>query len=499
MLIRLRKRLIAWLSSILNWLKKSDSLTKASRWRLWFWQRELPMSPIWISVVSITLFFLVLTLELAVGESGIILPKLFAIAVLTAMFFIFIVFYIKRDAPEFINDVDILTLTSLLVIISMILIEATRFLKLSPYIVPTSTTAMLIALLISSRMALISSFLLALLLAIVNGFEFNYFFFSFFSNLFGIIGVINVRHRLDLITTGLKLCGFNVIIITILALAQGWQLNLFLSIAILGLLNGLFASILTLGILPYLEITFSRTTNIRLLELADFNHQLLKQLSLEAPGTFHHSLLVAALAEQSAEIIHANSLLCRVIAYYHDIGKLTKPEFFIENQILPVSKHDNLKASVSSLVIIAHVKEGAILAQKYNLDHEIIYIIQQHHGTSLIRFFYTKLLEINKHENVSEELFRYPGPKPKSKEAAIVMLSDMVEAATRSLNDPTPTRVKDLIYKIINNQFIDSQFDQCPITLADLHHIGEKFIKTLVGIYHPRIEYPVKQSENIVK
>jgi hypothetical protein len=208
---------------------------------------------------------------------------------------------------------------------------------------------------------------------------------------------------------------------------------------------------------------------------------------LEAPGTYHHALIMASLAEQAAEAIGANSLLARVGAYYHDIGKLSNPEYFIENQQPQLNPHDPLTPTMSSLVVISHVKEGKAFAQKYKLDKVIVDCIEQHHGASLIHYFYHRALEQS--TEINSESFRYPGPKPQSKVTAILMIADSVEAASRTVDEPSPGRLRDTVEKVINNKFTDGQFSECPITLHDLSSIADSMVTTLSGIYHARIEY----------
>lgn len=254
--------------------------------------------------------------------------------------------------------------------------------------------------------------------------------------------------------------------------------------------NGLISAFLVAELLPVFESLFKVVTNISLLELADFNHPLLKRLVLEAPGTYHHSLMVGNLAEIACEVVGANALLARVGAYYHDIGKLEKPEYFSENQDQYSSKHDQLRASMSKLVIMDHVKAGVELARKSRINNAIIDFITQHHGTSLVYYFYRRALESTEAEEVQEEVYRYPGPKPQSKETAVVLLADSVEAACRALDSPTPERVSDIVHRIINNKFIDGQLDSCDLTLRDLEKISTTFIHILGGIYHSRVDYP---------
>ncbi len=257
------------------------------------------------------------------------------------------------------------------------------------------------------------------------------------------------------------------------------------------LINGLLSGVITLGVLPLFEYILQTVTNISLLELADSNHPVLQRMVLEAPGTYHHSLIVGNLSDTACVAVGANGLLARIGAYYHDIGKLQKPEYFIENQDIKKNVHDELTPTMSKLIIMNHVKEGLELAKKYSLSPVLWDFIQQHHGNSLVYYFYRRALE-GKEENqgVSEEGFRYPGPKPDTKETAIVLLADSVEAATRSLKDPTPDKIEETVRKVINNKFIDGQLDECELTLKDIEKISSIFSKILSGIYHSRVNYP---------
>jgi len=248
---------------------------------------------------------------------------------------------------------------------------------------------------------------------------------------------------------------------------------------------------IVLGVLPIFEYLFKTVTNISLLELADFNHPLLQRMTLEAPGTYHHSLIVGNLSDAACRAIGANSLLARIGAYYHDIGKLEKAEYFSENQEIAASKHDSLSPDMSKLIIMNHVKDGVDLARKYKLNPVIIDFILQHHGNSLVYYFYRRALEnLSEDEVIKEEGFRYPGPKPNSRETAIVLLADSVEAATRALHDPTPAKVEEVVHKMINNRFIDGQLDECELTLKDIEKISSVFIRMLTAVYHSRLSYP---------
>jgi putative nucleotidyltransferase with HDIG domain len=264
------------------------------------------------------------------------------------------------------------------------------------------------------------------------------------------------------------------------------------------------------GALPMLEHLFQVTTDISWLEASDLNHPLLRRMTIEAPGTYHHSLVVANLAEAAAEAIGANATLCRVCSYFHDVGKLVKPEYFTENMNFEHNPHDDLAPTMSALIILAHVKEGVDLALKYKLNHRIIDIIQEHHGTSLVYYFYQRALQqqedaraggkiMNMREEdipeVREESFRYNGPKPQTKESAIISLADMVESASRSLEKPTPQKIEQLVSELIEERIADRQLDDCDLTLGDLTIIAERFRFTLMTMLHSRIAYPRPDSK----
>ncbi|MEM9409812.1 MAG: HDIG domain-containing metalloprotein [Planctomycetota bacterium] len=262
--------------------------------------------------------------------------------------------------------------------------------------------------------------------------------------------------------------------------------------------NAALAGLIMTAALPFLESWFGLQTDINLLELSDANHPLLKELVQRAPGTYNHSINVASISESAADAIGANGLLCRVGAYFHDIGKLRKPDYFIENQAGGENKHDDLNPAMSTLVIIAHVKEGAEMARQHHLPERIIDLIEQHHGTTLVSYFFdraTKQSENNEDSmDVQEIDYRYPGPKPQSREAAVMMLADAVESASRALREPTPSRIENLVSDIAKHKLDDGQFDECEITLQQLHTIQENLIKSLNAMYHARVKYPDQQS-----
>jgi cyclic-di-AMP phosphodiesterase PgpH len=278
----------------------------------------------------------------------------------------------------------------------------------------------------------------------------------------------------------------------------------------LALGNGIITAMIVGGALPMLEHLFQITTDVSWLELSDLNHPLLRRMTIEAPGTYHHSLVVANLAEAAAEKIGANATLCRVCSYFHDVGKLVKPQYFTENMSFERNPHDDLAPTMSALIIIAHVKEGVDLALTHGLNKQIIDVIQQHHGTSLVYYFYQralrqqedaraggKIMNIRKEDipEVQEESFRYSGPKPQTKDSAIVSLADIVESASRSLEKPTPQKIEQLINELIEERIADGQLDECDLTLGEIRVIAERFRFTLMTMLHTRIAYPKHESK----
>jgi putative nucleotidyltransferase with HDIG domain len=274
--------------------------------------------------------------------------------------------------------------------------------------------------------------------------------------------------------------------------------------------NGIVTATIVGGVLPMFEPLFQVTTDISWLEASDLNHPLLRRMTIEAPGTYHHSLVVANLAEAAAEGIGANATLCRVCSYFHDVGKLVKPEYYTENMNFERNPHDDLAPTMSALIIIAHVKEGVDLALKHKLNQRIIDIIQEHHGTSLVFYFYKRALQqqedartggkiMNLREDdipeVREETFRYSGPKPQTKESAIISLADIVESASRSLEKPTPQKIEQMVTELIGQRIADGQLVECDLTLKDLNVIAERFRFTLMTMLHTRIAYPKQDSK----
>ncbi len=370
------------------------------------------------------------------------------------------------------------------------------------YLFPIATGAMLVRIVLNSEVAIVFSLLASYFSAVLMGNQLFYFIFTFVGSVIGAHKVAQCEQRGILIKAGITVGGINILMIISYNLISGNPFKMtLLSDLMMGFLGGILAPVLVLGIAPIIESLFGYTTDIKLLELANMDHPILKDLILQAPGTYHHSIIVGSLVEASAKSIAANPLLARVSAYYHDIGKLKKPLYFIENVGGGENKHDHLIPTMSSLILISHVKDGVEMARENRLGERIGHIIQQHHGTSLISYFYQKAKEKEnpEMESINENDFRYPGPKPQTKEAGIVMLADSVEAASRALTDPTPSRIKSLVQRITNNIFLDGQLEECELTLKDLQKIQESFDRILTAIFHQRIDYPLSTSSESPK
>jgi len=358
------------------------------------------------------------------------------------------------------------------------------------YGLPMAAGAMVICLFLGLEIAIPAALILALCFAIIFQNRLEMFVYFFTNSAMAAYWVRDCRERKVFVTAGLKIGLLNVFLVTAIAL----YLSNFSSASLLwgvafAFLGGVGAGIVTAGIVPLIEMTFDYTTDITLLELANLDKPILRRFMIEAPGSYHHSVIVGSLVEAAAAQIGANPILAKVCGYYHDIGKIKKPLYFIENQQNGKNKHDKLAPSMSSLILIAHIKDGVEIARQHKLGDNIVDAIQQHHGTSLIRYFFEKAKQRKGEGDVKIDNYRYPGPKPQTREAGLVLLADVVEAASRTLDNPTPSRIQGLVQKLINTIFSDGQLDECELTLKDLHLIARSFNKMLCGIHHHRIEY----------
>lgn len=371
------------------------------------------------------------------------------------------------------------------------------------FLYPGALSSMLITILINERTAAIVAILLAACGSIMfhNGtsetIHVEMAIYLLFSGLTGSLFLLKHRRRLNILQAGVYVSIVNVLVILFLKLIGNGSYSgkEYLFFALFAFISGITSAVLTLGLLPMIENGFGVLSTMKLIELSNPNHPLLKKILMETPGTYHHSIMVANLSEAACEAIGANGLLARVGCYYHDIGKTKRPKFFIENQMDHENPHQHLSPEVSKQMIIDHVVDGAAMLRKEKLPKEIVDFAEQHHGTTLVKYFYYKAIEKN-HE-VNEEDFRYPGPKPQTKEIAIVSIADSVEAAVRSMKQPTVEQIKSLVHNIIQDRLRDGQFSECDITLKELEIVKQTICDALNGIFHSRIEYPEmkKQTE----
>ncbi len=396
----------------------------------------------------------------------------------------------------------VLALTRVGLLLSLAIVEQVSVVPRDAwhYAIPVAATAMLVRLVLNSETAIVVTLLFAALAGLMAD---NSLFFMCYTAIGGLVGatsVRTVRNRMGLLWSGLNVAVVNSMAVVCFLLIDGrlfgidpWdstmQAAFYISLAAAG---GVAAGFLASVLLPIAETVFGYTTDIKLLELSNLNHPALRELIMRAPGSYHHSMMVGSLCEAASESIGANPLLSRVGAYYHDIGKTKNPQYFAENQKLGENPHDKLKPNISALVIKAHVKDGLEMARTYRLPLVIQDFVTQHHGTSLIRYFYHKAKQLEDPDipEVVEADYRYPGPKPQSRETAICLLADGIEAASRAMPDPSPARLRGLVQKMINLAFTDGQLDECDLTLKDLNLIADAFHRILTGIYHHRPEYP---------
>lgn len=402
--------------------------------------------------------------------------------------------YFKKERKEVLHNTKLVFLILLLNLLSLATTRIFTFVSL--FLIPIACSPILITVFLDYKVSVIISSLNLMLIAVIVGFDPQII-------LVGIVGTIvastslrKISQRNDILYSTIYVA----IAVSIVVLSSGILLsNNIKKIAFdmgLAALGAFISGILAMGLLPFLESSFSLVTNMKLLELSNPNSPLLKRLLMEAPGTYHHSVMVANLAEVAAEEVGANPMLARVGAYYHDVGKIKKPFFFGENQLGGVNPHDKISPSLSASIIISHVKDGLDLAKEYDIPSSISDMIVQHHGTTLVKYFYYTLKNNSDDpDSIKEEDFRYPGPKPQSKEAAIIMIADSVEAAVRSIKDPTFDKIENMVNNIVKDKLNSDQLNECDLTFRDLETIKNCFLKVLKGIYHHRIEYPKEKGK----
>lgn len=422
--------------------------------------------------------------------------KLSGEVLFTLLGFGFFFFYLYLLRPKIWGEDRDLVLISVILGFIILLFGIVIRAPWSMYVVPVALASVLFTIVFNSRIALIGTLLLAFTGGQMMGLDLEYTLATFFAGAFGIFSVRDIKNRGQFfVSGGLVFVGY------LLVLSATWlYMDLPLGRVAPDLAYAAIASAITITsslFLWGLERMFDITTDLTLLELSDTNRPLLKELSLRAPGSFNHSLQVANLAEAAADRIGAHTLLTRVGALYHDIGKMKKPEYFVENQRSTSNPHDELKPRMSALIIASHVKEGIEMAREHGLPEQVLKFIPMHHGTARIEYFYRKAMSRSDEEDpdILESEFRYPGPKPNSKETGILMLADSIEAASRSLDDPSPRRLENLIELIFSERIDDGQLDNTELTFQDLRLIKDIFLKMLLGIYHVRVKYPDQEEE----
>jgi putative nucleotidyltransferase with HDIG domain len=422
----------------------------------------------------------------------------YASRILVASLFVFVfAWYLRLRRPKILSDSPMLLLIAVVAILVVAFASIVlNVFKQSPYLVPIAIVPFLMTLLLDDELALLVSVITSVLIGALAGLDLMFLIVSLVAALTGVFAVIGVTHRRQFYRAMLFVALAYVVAIFVGGFGSGMAGSAVIKSAAYGILNSFASTLIAIAFLPVLESTFGLTTNITLLELSDLNKPILRKMMIEAPGTYHHSMVVGSLAEGAAEAIGANSLLARVASYYHDIGKITKPEYYTENQKDARSRHDRLTPTMSCLILESHVREGVEIAEAEKLPRIIRQLIMEHHGTTLMAFFYQKALEIDSDAPIDE--YRYPGPKPSSKEAAIIMLADSVEAASRSLSTPTPSRIHGIVKRIIENRASEGELDECSLTMAELAKIRGSFIPILTSIFHARPSYPddVKKREN---
>ncbi|OPY57770.1 MAG: 7TM-HD extracellular [Pelotomaculum sp. PtaU1.Bin035] len=433
------------------------------------------------------------------------LPSILGISLLVVLLMVVVLFYLYQQNREIYEHAGHLYLLGIIVLVILmvgkviIAINVSRWPEFSAqfgYMIPLAAAGMLIAILLDSRLAVLVVAVMSLMLGVMTGNQLRFGMVGLIGGIAGVYSVSKLSQRGDLVRAGVYTSVANVAAIFTVGLVNGAPFGLLISSSFsLGIASGILSSILTNGALPFLESTFRLTSPVRLLELSHPSNVLLKRLLTEAPGTYHHSIIVGNLAESAAGAVGGDSLLVRVGAYYHDIGKIKRPYFFIENQMACDNPHDKIAPSLSTLILTSHVKDGVEMAKEHRLPQGIIDIIEQHHGSSLAGYFYHKALENGCTENVAEEDYRYESPKPQTKEAAIVMIADSVEAAVRSLRNHTPARMEGLVRKCIKDKLNDGQLDECNLTFKDLDIIANSFVWVMSGIFHSRVEYPDMSQE----
>ena len=366
------------------------------------------------------------------------------------------------------------------------------------YLSPVAAASMLIAVLLGRNLAVFVTVLLSVLVGVISNGNMQYALIALGGGLAGILSTANLNQRSQFVNASIYILLVNVLLIGAWGVIFNESYTRIGVGMLLGVVNGFIAAILAMGILPFLETAFRVTTEVKLLELSNSNHPLLKRLMVEAPGTYNHSVIVGNLAEAAADAIEADPLIVRVAAYYHDIGKLKRPYFFVENQSLGDNPHDKLQPALSSMIITSHVRDGIEMLKEEKFPEEIIDLVEQHHGSGLLQYFYHRAKEqaIDVDE-LREDDYRYPFSRPQTKEAGLLMLADSVQASVQALHNPVKGQIEETIQSIIKSKMDDGQLQECPLTFLDLNRISQSFMTVLSGVNHSRIVYPDQVAKEV--
>jgi len=445
--------------------------------------------------------------------------RLLGIAIVVILLFFAIIRYLEGGERRKRGRINLILLLGTVLLITILLVRASMFISESVagsftrsplnsveayyYAIPYASGSMLVVLLLGVAPGIVFAMVLSAFVGIISQGNFFLALYALVGGLSTIYGISRYRERSGVIKAGLVVSLVNVIALSAIILINARYQTIGFNLYQFGMAfaGGLLAATAVSAMLPIFEWAFGITTDIKLLELSNLDNPLLRELALKAPGTYHHSIIVAHLSEAAVKEVGGNPLLAMVASLYHDIGKLKMPEYFVENQAGSYNRHEKLPPTMSALILKNHVKEGVEMAREAGLPLEIIDLIEEHHGTKLITYFYEKAKKLAgpEHSEIREEDFRYPGPKPRSKEAGIIMLADAVEAASRTLEEPTGARIKGLIKKIVTDTLLDGQLNECPLTFVDLERASQVFGRLLVGIYHERVDYPGYEFEEKVK
>jgi putative nucleotidyltransferase with HDIG domain len=434
--------------------------------------------------------------DAAVAELGIAdrIRRAAGILALVTALFVLTATYVMRNERRIGRDPRHVAILCGLAVAGLLVVRMLSAQTWNAELVPVAVVSMIVAIAYSPGFAMMIAFALSLLVCVALGTDLPYFLVLMGGTAAGVLSLSEVRTRTKLIKVGATCAVVYLMMTWATGLWQDEPLELVRNDSLWRAGWGLMAGFFLGGSLPFIENALGIVTGISLLELGDNTHPLLQELVRRAPGTHNHSITVGAIAESAAERVGADALLARIGSYYHDIGKMLKPHYFVENQVGPVNRHAKLAPAMSTLIIIGHVKDGVDLARQHHLPEPIIDLIEQHHGTTLVEYFYHEANRRNDNNPdavpVPESAYRYPGPKPQTREAGILMMADAVESASRSLSDPTPSRLEGLVSDMIDRRLRDGQFDECGLTLREIAEVRDSLIKSLIGIYHGRVKYP---------